>query len=543
MTQTAPGRRADARGRTRAASLAAVLLLTLSGLTALPAGLFSPEYHSDSWTVAGAAGPASVLPTLVLVAASVTYGSAVFLLLTTVLTTVHLVALAALASAAANGPQDPQVFLSGPVALGLALVGILLAWWDSTRADRRPGIALLVVALAPVLGLLVDARQAGDGPWYVIGIGVLVLQQVPAILTVLAAGLVCLSSRGARLGGAALIALSGASLLWADSILSPATPLPGLRLAAISAAVVCALVAAAQAPGPADHDQTDETDVAPPATPPVAAPAPPDAVPAPPVAAPGPAGAIVLPARVLPTVALAVLVLAVAVQVPELFAQGPGIRPGLAGPGPLVGLLVGAALPAALTLTAGAVTLRTRGVLVVASACSAGLAVALATSRITTGGGLSLRDLLPFVALGLALALAWATMPRSGRSDRTALRWAAVALLGLTASPLALLADPTVDLAYMGRYLLSYPLAGAGPVVAAALLGFPRRATRLTAAVLLTALALVGVRFLIYDASGLRLAAALDLVQICGYGLAAVLAAAAALPRRDETGQPVPVEG
>ncbi|MFI2489458.1 hypothetical protein ACH47X_21275 [Promicromonospora kroppenstedtii] len=529
MTKTAPGRRAEARGRTRAASLAAVLLLALSGLAALPAGLFSPEYHSDSWAVAAAAGPASVLPTLVLVAASVTYGSTIFLLLTTALATLHLVALAVLASAAANGPQDPQVFLSGPVVLGLALVGVALAWWDGTRADRRPAIALLAVTLAPVLGLLVDARQAGDGPWQIIGIGILVLQQVPVILTVLAAGLVCLPGRGARLGGAALIALSGAGLLWADSILSPATPLSGLRLAAISAAVVCALVAAAQAPGPADHDELDETDIAPPA--------------APPVATPAPTPTTVLPVRRLSTVALAILVLAVAVQVPELFAQGPGIRPGLAGPGPLVGLLVDAALPAALTLTAGAVTLRTRGVLVVASACSAGLAVALAVSRMTTGGGLALHDLLPFVVLGLALALAWATVPGPGRSDRAALRWAAVALLGLTASPLALLVDPAVDLAYLSRYLLSYPLAGAGPVVAAALLGVPRRGTRVAAAVLLSVLALVGVGFLLDDASGLRLAAALDLVRICGYGLAAVLAAAAALPRRDETGQPVPVGG
>ncbi|WP_020014010.1 hypothetical protein [Promicromonospora sukumoe] len=541
MTATARGLRADAPGRAGAVPLTAALLLVLSGVFALPAGLYSSEYHSDSWAVAAVAGPASVLPTLVLAAAAVASGSRILLFVSSALTMVHLVALATLASAAADGPVDPQLFLSGPVELGLALVGLTLGWWDVSRTRRRPGIALLVVALAPALGLLVDARQAGDGPWYLIGLGILLLQQVPALLTVLAAGLVCLPGRGARAGGAALIALTGAGLLWADSLFSPAAELSGLRLAAIAAALLCALVATAQASSTAADAEDDEpatpdeptghgrsepetepkTETEPPTTPA-------DDVP-------------VLSGLALPAVALAILVLATGLDVLKLFAQGPGIRPDLAGMGPLLGFLVDAALLAVLTLTAGAVTLGTRGALVVASGCSGLLLLVLLASRMTAGGRLTPHEVLPFVALGPALALGWV----GTRPERvgTVLRWAVVVPLVLVASPLLLLTDPGVDLGYLSRYLMSYPVAGAGPVVAAALLGFPRRGTRLAAAVLLTLIALIHVYWLMYDTSGLRVAVALDLAQICGYGLAAALAAAAALPRRGETGQPAPPAG
>jgi hypothetical protein len=205
----------------------------------------------------------------------------------------------------------------------------------------------------------------------------------------------------------------------------------------------------------------------------------------------------------LPLAALTVLVLTVALDVPEMFAHGPGIHPGGAGSLPLIGFLVDAALPAALTLTAGAATLGSRGALGVASACLGLLAILLLASRTAVSATVALHEALPFVALGLSLALAWTGATRTGPGG-TALRWTAVIPLALAASPLM--------------------------VLAAALLGFPRQATRLAAAVLLCLLALGAIVTLLDYTTALRGGAVLQLIRTCGYSLAAVLAAAAVLP-------------
>lgn len=490
MTATAPGPRAEASGHDGVLPLAAALLLALSGLLALPGALLTQAYYTDTWEVAALAGPASVLPTLVLVAAAVARGSRVLLLVASGVTVLHLAGSIALATAAANGPESPLTFLSSPIELGVALAGIALGWWDASRTERRPAIALTVVVLAPVLGLLVDVNAIGGPPWYFIGVGILVLQDLPAILTVLAAGLVCLPARGARIGAATLIGFAGLSLLWAGPLLDPAVQLPALRLAAIAAALLCAVVAAAQAAPPGTHrepDGIDRGDI--------------------------PAGRALVdaeptaPGGTLPVAALTVLVLTVALAVPDLFAHGPGIQPGGAGPLPLIGFLVQAALPAALTLAAGAAALGSRRALVVASTCLGLLAVLLLVSRTAADGTVAVREALPFVALGLSLALAWAGAARPGPGG-TALRWTAVV-------PLLLAASPTPD---------------AGAVVAAALLGTPHRAVRVAAAVLLCLLALGALITLLDYTSALRGGAVVQLLRVGGYGVAAVLAAAAVLP-------------
>jgi hypothetical protein len=362
-------------------------------------------------------------------------------------------------------------------------------------------------------------------------------------LTVLAAGLVCLPSWGARISAAALLSLAGLSLLWADAALYTTTQVNALELALIGLALLSALVAASQASpagaaaepddaasgrvmvdaaGEVAASSRDEASAASPS---------PDAAPATPSDAP----------RATPAVAaLAVLVLTVALTVPELFAHGPGIRPAAGGIVLLIGSLVHAALPAALTLTAGAATLGTRDVLTVASVGSGLLALALLVSRAAAGWPATPHDLLPFVALGLSLALAWTGAARPGPAG-TRLRWAAVVPLVLAASPLLVLTDPSNmafagDPTFLDRYVLGNLLPGIVPVLAAALLGHPRRGTRTAASVLICVLGVHGVVVLFslsYGSgaygSGTRLEDVLQLLRISGYGLACLLVLATVL--------------
>jgi hypothetical protein len=526
MTATAPSTRTDASGRADALRLAAALLLAASGLFALPAELFSQAYYSDSWSVAAVAAPASVLPVLVLVAAAVARGSRVLLLVTSALTVLHLVAMVALAAATAGGPESPLTFLSGQVELGLALVGLALGWWDTSRAERRPGIALAVVALVPVAGLVVEVSQIGGGEWWLLGAGALALQQFPAFLTVLAAGLVCLPGRGARIAAATLIGLAGLSLFGADPVLDAPTQLPLLRLAALAVALVCAAVAVVAArPGePAAGSVT---------------PLVPEAVDRPGTDTDAGAAAAGAGVRVpaLAVAALVTLVVTAALNVPEMFAYGPGIRPAGAGLIPLLDLVVDACVLAALVLTAGAVTSGSRALLVGASVLSGFLALVLLISR-AGGGTAGLYAALPFVALGLSLAAGW-TSARRTQSDGAPLRWAAVLPLMLAASPLQVFADPAAVRYYFGDptfaplHLLPTVLFGVAPVLAAALIGFPRRGTRVAAAVLLGLLALAGIGATLESTSGLRLLVALHLLRAGGYALACVLVVSATLtPRR-----------
>ncbi|MFD2792536.1 hypothetical protein ACFS27_03145 [Promicromonospora vindobonensis] len=517
MTATAPSQRAEAPDRAGPLPLAAALLLALSGLFALPVGLVSQAYYSDSWDVATIAAPASVLPTLVLSAAAVAYGSRVLLLVTSGVAVLHLMGLVMLAAAASAGPKDPTLFLSGPAELGLALVGLAMAWWNTGHAGRRPWIALLPVVLAPVLGLVIDLSRLGDWSWWPIAVGLLVVQRLPVFLTVLAAGLLCLPARGARLAGTALVALAGLNLYWLGLLAGGPEPQP-LRYAAIGLALVCAVIGVAAA-RPRRADDGAVPDISP------------DAAPTAPRSAPD------ARSRALPVAALTVLVLTVALDTLELFAHGSGIQPGAAGILHLTGFLVDASLLAAFTLAAGAATLGSRGVLVAASACSGLLLLVLLVYRATAGWALNLHDVVPFVALGLALAVAWIGTHRAA-AGRSGLPWAAVALLVLAASPLMLLLDPSSGMYGTGNpmffqlYLLPAIGASSAPVLAAALIGFPDRGTRLAAAVLLAALAATGMVTLLGDSYGMRLLAALNVLRIGGYALACVLITAAVLPPR-----------
>lgn len=173
-----------------------------------------------------------------------------------------------------------------------------------------------------------------------------------------------------------------------------------------------------------------------------------------------------------------------------------------------------------------------------ASAGSGLLALALLVSRTVVGRPATLHDVLPFVALALSLGLAWTGAARPGPAGTT-LRWAAVVPLVLATSPLLVLTDPNTmayagDPTFLDRYVLGNLLPGIVPVLAAALLGYPRRGTRTAASVLICVLGVHGVVVLLEDDSGTRLQAALHLLRIAGYGLACllVLATVLALSRR-----------
>ena len=230
------------------------------------------------------------------------------------------------------------------------------------------------------------------------------------------------------------------------------------------------------------------------------------------------------------------LVLATGLDVARMFTQGPGIQPGGAGLVHLVGLLVGAAVPTVLTLAAGAATLGSRGMLVVASVASGLLGLALLVSRTAAGGTVALEEGLPFVALGLSLALAWTGVLRP-EAGGTTLRWVAVLPLVLAAPALQLLIDPGLAMHASNPafvlHVLTILVSGLGPLLAAALLGLPRRAARVTGAALLGLVAIAAVLGTVVDAaSGLRLLAALNLLQVAGYALVAVLVVVAITPPR-----------
>lgn len=560
MTAIAPSRRTNAAARAGALPLTAALLLAASGLFALPAGLFSQAYYTETWHVMAGAAPASVLPTMVLMAVAMARGSRMFLLVMTAGAMLHLAGLTALAlfaDAGFNGTGPVWFGLwSGPVQLGLALIALALAWWYRARAGTGQWVPLLLLALAPPLGQYISGVGSFSdtfylGPW---GPVLAAALAVSLSLTILAAGLVCLPDRGLQVAGAVLIVLTGLSLFVTDHVLG--LPPHPYRLAVVGLALGCAVagIIAERARKVDDAvvdigpEGTDRLDAGAPAAPSAAT----DGglvtmsdtavvvVPSPPAADEGTeAGPADPPGRtgVVTLAALTVLVLTVALNVPELFAQGPGIRPAAGGIPLLIGPLVDASLPAALVLAAGAATLRSRGALLTATVSSGLLVIALLVSRTAVGGTVTLEEGVPFIALGLSGAIAWTGMLRS-RADSTAWRWAAVVPLVLAAPPLWLLFEPGVtmhasDPAFVPQLVLPILVSGLGPLLAAALLCFPHHRARLAGAALLGLVAIAALIGTLEGAVfGLRILTALDLLQVGGYALSAVLVVSATLAPR-----------
>lgn len=545
MTATAPSVRTDASGRADTLRLVAALLLAVSGLFALPAELFSQMYYLQTRDVLAVAAPASVLTTLTLVAVAVARGSRTFLLVMTAGAALHLAALVALSLAADAGLRGTGLVWFGPAELVLALVALALAGWNTMRASSQ-WVPLLLLALAPPLGRYISGAGTFSDTFYLGSSWGSVLAAALAVslsLTILAAGLVCLPGRGAQISGAVLIVLAGLSLFVTDLVLGR-SPDP-YRLPVVGLALVCAVAAiiagrhhgaaagADTTSVPATDGSTEITtmsDTAVVVVPPQRPGTGPDAEAAVTGTAAGTPAVVVA--------ALAALVVTAALNVPEMFAYGPGIKPSAAGLPLLLDLIVDASLLAALVLTAGAVTSGSRALLVGASVLSGSLALVLLITR-AGGGTADLTAALPFVALALSLAVAW-TLERRAESNGARLRWVAVLPLVLAASPLQVLADPAAVSHYFGDptlaplHLLPIMLFGVGPVLAAALLGFPRRGTRVAAAVLLGLLALAGIAATLESASGLRLLVTLNLLRAGGYALACALVVSAALaPRTD----------
>ncbi|MDR7384688.1 hypothetical protein [Promicromonospora iranensis] len=554
MTAPPPGpRQARSRpSRTGVLTLAAALLLAVSGLFGLPEAVFSQAYYTTSWIVLAAVAPVLTVTTLVLAAAAVARGSRTFLLVVGVGTLLHLVALIALGLPASGGlPTGDGAgrLWSGPAQLLLALACLVLAWWITSRTDRRPWAPLVLVALAPLLG-----RITGTGPyWEMAWWPVLVVALgIPAVLTILAAGLVCLPDRGPQITGAVLIVLAGLGRYGSELLLGrQPNPEPfvvmGLALACAVAGILggprrVADDAAAQ-PGQEGPDRVDG-----------GAPAAPAAGTGAEVVTTSDTTVVVVPSprpeadeeaggdpsdqpgrsRTLALAALAVLVLTVGLDAPRMFAHGPGIQPSGAGVLSLVGLLVDASMPTVFVLAAGTASLRSRGALLTATVCSGLLVIALLVSRTAADSTITLRDAVPVVALGLSIALAWTGLLRPGAHSAT-LRWAAAVPLVLAAPPLWVLTAPGVTMhasnpAFVPQLVLPILVSGLGPLLAAALLGLPRRGARLSGAVLLGLVAISAVIGTVTDAAvGLRLLAALNLLQVAGFALAAVLVVNATL--------------
>jgi hypothetical protein len=545
MTANAPRLRTNAAARAGALPLTAALLLAASGLFALPAGLFSQAYYTETWHVMAAAAPASVLPTLVLMAVAVARGSRMFLLVMTAGATLHLAGLTVLALVADSGLNEtgPAWFglWSGPVQLALALIALALAWWNRVRAGSSQWVPLLLLALTPPLGQYIGGVWSFSdtfylGPW---GPVLAAALSVSLSLTILAAGLVCLPDRGPQVSGAVLIVLTGLSLFVTNLVLG--RPPHPYRLAVVGLALGCAVagIIAGRARGvddavaPALSAATDGGLVTMSDTAVVVVPSRPAAdegTEAGPADPPGRTGVLTL-------AALTVLVLTVALNVLELFAHGPGIRPAAGGILLLIGFLVDASVPATLVLAAGAATLRSRGALLTATVSSGLLVIALLVSRTAAGGGVTLEEALPFAALGLSGAIAWTGMLRP-KADSTVWRWTAVVPLVLAAPPLRMLFEPGVtmhasDPAFVPQLVLPILVSGLGPLLAAALLCFPHHRARVVGAALLGLVAIAAVIGTLEDAVfGLRILTALNLLQVGGYALSAVLVVSATLAPR-----------
>lgn len=616
------GDRGDARRSADAFSLIAALLLAAAGLCVLPAGLFTEAYHSDSWEVATAAAPASVVATLILTAAAVARASRTFLLVMSGVVVLHGTGLLALALAASAEPVTSAAFLSPLAQLACAVVGIAVAWWDRARPEPRWWPALVPVALGPVAGVLTETAPWA-GPWGPMSAAAVANDRLWIVAAVLAAGLVCLPRYRARLVGVLLVVVAGvhAAVLVAQGVppspaaldLSPdSATARSLQLAALGSAFIWGIGAAIPprrraADGVADDAAMDEAvsdeavsdeaasdDAAEAET---EAETEAEAVPdgdgsgdepgrsaaagsadgdrvAGTVVVAGDAvvadeatggrattseatgneaaedGAAATPSSgsgtpaaggagtALAAAALAVLVLTVGLEAPDLFAHGPGIRPGMAGTVPLIGFLVDASLPAALALAAGAATLGSRRVLVAATGVAAVLVLALVGSRATVGNpfeAFTLLQALPFVALALSLGLAWTAVGRPGGG--VVLRRLAVVPLVFAVPPIGVLADPTAlqyagDPTFVEQYFLTGALHGLVPVVAAALIGVAHPGARIAAAVLLGGLAVFAVGLVMYDITGLRFLTTLNLLRVAGFGLASVLTIAAVLSGR-----------
>lgn len=508
----------DTRGSADLSSLITALLLAVAGLCVLPAGLFTQAYYDSSRDVATAAAPASVVPALILTAAAVTRGSRTFLLVMSGAVGLHGAGLLAIATAASAGPMTSAAFGSPLVQLACAAVGIAMAWRDRTRPEPRRWPALVPVAFGPVVGVLIETAPWA-APWGPTLAADVANRRLWILALVVAAGLVSLPQRRVRLAGVVLTVAAGLRL----AVPAPGSP-PGsaglgltpdtvtaliLQLAAIGLAVIWGLRAAmpSRSRDVADGDAEDHD----------------------------------LAGAALPVAALAVLVLTMGLEVPDLFAHGPGIQPGMAGTVPLIGLLVAASVPAALTLTAGAATLGSRKVLVAATGFAAILVLTRIVSRATVGSlfaNLTMGETLPFVAIALSLGLAWAALRRSGGG--TALRWWAVVPLVFVASPLRALADPVAmqygrDPMVVERYVLAGVSQSLVAVVVAALIGVAYRGTRIAAAVLLGVLAVLAVGSVMHDVTGLRVLTALNLLRVAGFGMASVLVMTAVLASRRST--------
>ncbi|GAB2472040.1 hypothetical protein GCM10027063_10900 [Promicromonospora xylanilytica] len=556
MTTPQPDRRATPAppapfGRTGVFTLAAALLLAVSGLFAVPGVVFSAAYYTNAWAVVAFVAPILTVSMLVLAGAAVARGSQTFLLVVSVTTVLYLVSLVWLGLPADGGVARADTLSrlwSAPIQLALALVALALAWWISSRTDRRPWAPLILVALAPVLARIPGTGAYWDAAWLPV---LVVALGIPAALTILAAGLVSLPDRGPQITGAVLIVLAGLGV-YGSSLVLGRQPVPSV-LVAMGLAFVCALAAIlapsrrvadgdGQHPGSEDADQLDTGSLDEAAG--VASTAAADAE----VVTMSDTAVVVVPSsrpeadddagtrppfasrriRTLTLAALTVLVLTVALAVPRMFAYGPGIQPGGAGLVSLTGLLVNASTFTAFVLAAGAATLRVRGVLLTATVFAGALGLALLVSWTAAGGTVDLRAGLPFIALGLSLALAWAGVLRPGHGS-TAWRWLAVVPLVLAAPPIQSLTNPGITVyasnpAFLPQFVLPILVSGLAPLLAAALLGYPHRRTRIAAAVLLGAAAIAAVVGTMENAAAsLALATALRLLQVGGYALAGVL--------------------
>ena len=270
---TGSGRRTGPTRRADTLALVAAVLLVLAALAAVPTYLFDVAFYAAHHPqVALAAAIASAPATLVLAAAAAARGSRTLLLVASVVSVLHLASLILLETPAVLATDEAQRTLPEVVQLALALVGLALAWTHRVRAVRHPLVALLPVVLAPMAGVLVSMALLPGPGWEIGLLPLFAVTRTPMFLVLLAAALVCLSGRGARIAGAVVAGGAILGTLWSDRLLEPVLQSsPLLRIAPIGAAVVCAVVAAVLTRRTGPDDGTPDHDTVPDDAPPGAA--------------------------------------------------------------------------------------------------------------------------------------------------------------------------------------------------------------------------------------------------------------------------------
>lgn len=256
-----PGAGPPARRPADSTPVVVAMLLAAAGLAALPFDLLAGPLARVDREVVLTVGSVSVVSLLVLTAAAVAHGSRMFLAVMSGIVVLWAAGFVTMLSVVSGG----QVLDADAAAIGAqlagAVLGVVVAWADLARRTPARWPGLVVVALAPVAGVL-----AATQPWISwdpAAAADLAATRIWVVAAVLAAGLICLPRTGIRLTGVLFVAVAAAhiALPFLQGLLGPdlsayfpeelTTAARTLQLGAAVPAVVWGLAAAAPPRRPA----------------------------------------------------------------------------------------------------------------------------------------------------------------------------------------------------------------------------------------------------------------------------------------------------